>query len=90
LTEILLSDILITVETDSTGKENNMTDTLKLEQKIKDSGLKKVHIIKALGLSYQGFYNKVNNIHYFNVDEVQKLCDMLKINAKEKERIFFN
>lgn len=66
-----------------------MTDTLELEKRIKDSGIKKVFILKALDLSYQGFKNKVHNVHYFNADEIQKLCDILKINSKDKERIFF-
>lgn len=67
-----------------------MTDTKELEKRIKDSGLKKKYICEALNLSYQGFMNKVTNINFFNTDEVKKLCKLLNISTKDKERIFFN
>lgn len=67
-----------------------MTDTLELEKRIKGSGLKKKYICEALNLSYQGFMNKVTNINYFNTDEVKKLCKLLNISVRDKERIFFN
>ena len=67
-----------------------MTDTKELEKRIKDSGLKKSYICKVLDLSYQGFMNKATNINLFNTQEVKKLCKLLNISMKDKERIFFS
>lgn len=68
-----------------------MTNTVLLEKKIKASGLKKGYIAEALGLSRQGFSNKVTNESFFNADEIEKLCELLNIKSlREKESIFFN
>ena len=67
-----------------------MTDTKELEQLIKDSGLKKSYIAKAVGLSRQGLDNKVKNRSPFTSTEISCLCRLLKITSlKDKERIFF-
>lgn len=61
-----------------------------LEQKIKDSGLKKDFIAKKCGLSRSGFYKKINNQNDFTVKEINILCEVLSINKlTEKESIFF-
>jgi len=67
-----------------------MTDTKELEKIIKDSGLKKSYIAKAVGLSRQGLDNKVKNRSPFTSTEICILCRLLCITSlKEKERIFF-
>ncbi len=67
-----------------------MTNTELLEQRIKDSGLKKSKIISALGLTYSGFLKKVNGITEFKASEIKTLCDLLRIdNVEEQSRIFF-
>ena len=67
-----------------------MTNTYELEKLITDSGLKKSHIAKVVGLSRQCLNNKVKNRSPFTSTEISKLCDVLNITSlKEKERIFF-
>lgn len=67
-----------------------MTDIDALEARISDSGLKIGYIIEKLGLSRQGFNNKITGKTEFTISEVAILCDILDITSlKEKERIFF-
>ena len=66
-----------------------MTNTVLLEQYIKKSGYKKAFIAKALGITAYGFMLKVNNKSEFKASEMTILCKILKINAKDKEAIFF-
>lgn len=67
-----------------------MTNTVELEKKIEDSGLKRNYIAQALGLSRQGFRNKCINKQPFNTREINILCELLKISKlSEKENIFF-
>lgn len=66
-----------------------MTDTKLLRRKINDSGYKLTFIAKKLGITYQGFLNKTNNATEFKATEIQALCDLLKIDMQEKEKIFF-
>lgn len=67
-----------------------MTNTNELERIIKDSGLKKCYIAKAIGLSRHSLKNKIENRSPFTSTEISGLCELLKITSlKEKERIFF-
>jgi len=66
-----------------------MTNTKLLRERINDSGYRIRYIASRLGLSYQGFQNKVNNVSEFKATEIKELCDLLKIDALEKEQIFF-
>ena len=67
-----------------------MTDTKELEKIIKDSGLKKSFLAKALNLSRQGFMDKCRNKYPFTATEINILCRLLKIiKLTDKERIFF-
>ena len=66
-----------------------MTNTTLLEQYIESSGYKKGFIAKQLGLTSYGFMLKVNNQSEFKASEMTTLCKILKINAKDKEAIFF-
>lgn len=66
-----------------------MTDTELLYEKIKQSGLKICFIAWKLGLSRQGFYNKVNNKSEFNAKEIQLLYSLLGLTEKERIKIFF-
>jgi hypothetical protein len=62
-----------------------------LEKKIDKSGYKKSYIAKAIGLkSAYGLANKINGVTEFKAREINKLCEILKIDSlEEKERIFF-
>lgn len=67
-----------------------MTNTSLLEQYIKKSGYKKSFIARQIGLkSTYGFSRKVNNESEFTATEIVILCNLLKINAKDKDAIFF-
>lgn len=66
-----------------------MTNTTLLEQYIEKSGYKKSFIAAQLGITAYGFMLKVNNKSEFKASEMTILCRLLKINAKDKEAIFF-
>lgn len=66
-----------------------MTNTSLLEQYIEKSGYKKSFIAAQLGLTSYGFARKVNNQSEFKGSEMTILCNLLKIDAKDKEAIFF-
>ena len=67
-----------------------MTNTERLRKIISNSGLKYSYIAEKIGLTYQGFKNKIDNKNLFNVEEVDKLCKLLNItDVYQKEEIFF-
>jgi hypothetical protein len=66
-----------------------MTNTALLERYIEKSGYKKSYISDQLGITAYGFMLKVNNKSEFKASEITILCKLLKINAKDKEAIFF-
>lgn len=66
-----------------------MTKTSLLEKYINDSGLKKSHIAKELGLSRYGFSLKCNNKAEFKASEIEILCNLLNIGTKDRMAIFF-
>ena len=66
-----------------------MTNTALLEQYIEKSGYKKSFIADQLGITAYGFSLKINNKSEFKASEMTILCELLKINARDKEAIFF-
>ncbi len=67
-----------------------MPNTVKLNQKIAESGLKKNYIADQLGISRYAFYMKLNGESDFTTTEVRSLCNVLGIKKlSEKEAIFF-
>lgn len=67
-----------------------MTDTEKLEAKIRDSGKKKVYLAKKVGLSLQGFKNCCTNKAEFKASQIETLCVELGIeDLVERQNIFF-
>ena len=67
-----------------------MTDTEKLETRIKASGFKKSYIAKVLGISRAALSQKVSNASEFKGSEINALCKLLGITSlEEKESIFF-
>lgn len=67
-----------------------MTNTAMLEEAITRSGLKKGFIAAQLGLTYQGFYNKVNGAQEFRQGEINRLRELLGLTRDQAEAIFFN
>lgn len=67
-----------------------MTDTVRLEEEILKSGLKKSWIAEKLGLTAHEFYQKRKNKNQFKAGEIKMLCYLLKITSLEKvNHIFF-
>lgn len=67
-----------------------MTDTARLEQIIKDSGLKKNYIAKMLGVTAETLSRKLRNKTDFTSREIKKLCEILGIETGSDIReIFF-
>ena len=66
-----------------------MTDTAALRSKIESSGYKMSYIAGKAGLTYQGFSNKLNNQQDFRVKEITAICELLNIDAGERDKIFF-
>lgn len=67
-----------------------MTDTAKLNERIKESGLKKSYIAKVLGVVDSTLARKINNAQDFRASEITALCELLGIDTlEEKEAIFF-
>ena len=64
-------------------------DNGKLRERIDASGLKKKYIISRLGLSYQGFENKLSGKHEWLNREVDELCDILHITDLDERRAIF-
>lgn len=66
-----------------------MTNTLLLEERIKQSGYKKSYIANKIGKTAYALSLKVHNKTEFKASEINILCDILKINNKDRMEIFF-
>ena len=66
-----------------------MTDTEKLKKAIADSGLKKGHIAKQMGVSRASLDNYINNRAEFRQSHIESLSKILKLNADQRMAIFF-
>ena len=65
-----------------------MADTIKLRQRITESGTTISAVAKALGMSRENFYNRLKNGE-FTVSEMIKLSDFLRLTDEENDAIFF-
>lgn len=61
-----------------------------LRDRIRESGLKMAYVAKYCGLTYQGFFNKVNGIRDFKVVEADRLKQLLNISDADFRLIFFD
>lgn len=66
-----------------------MTNATLLKAKIDASGYKMKYVADRIGLTYQGFLNKIRNKTDFTVPEIKVLCELLHIETEEMEQIFF-
>lgn len=68
-----------------------MTNSDILRAKISQSGLKKVYIANALGLTLQGFLRKEQNVpgSEFRPSEIAKLKELLDLTDSDVLTIFF-
>ena len=60
-----------------------------LLSKIDASNLSKSYLAEALGLTRQGFNNKMSGEREFKGSEIKKLSKLLNLSLQEKEAIFF-
>jgi transcriptional regulator with XRE-family HTH domain len=67
----------------------SVTDTERLKERIKKSGLKMNYIAEQIGITREGLYNKINGKNDFKATEIAKLQDLLGLSLAEKEKIFF-
>ena len=67
-----------------------MTDSAKLKDVIKSSGLKKNYIAERLGISPQGYQKKENGLIEFKASEVAIMKDILNLSAKQTAEIFLS
>ena len=61
-----------------------------LKNKIDSSSISVTEIASILGITRQGFYNKLNGKNDFRVEEVKKLSEILFLSKKEQLDIFFD
>lgn len=61
-----------------------------LKDIIKEKGFRLDFIAKQLKLSTYGFSLKLNGKNEFKWSEIEKIVELLKLNEKEKKKIFFN
>ena len=66
-----------------------MVDYKKLNDKVKNSGLKKNYIAKKLGLTPYGLAKKLSGETEFKASEMAGISDVLKLTGEMREEIFF-
>ena len=66
-----------------------MTDSEALNKVIENSGLKLTFIARALKLSREGFYKKLNNQTEFKASVIVKMQEILNLSNEQRDKIFF-
>ena len=66
-----------------------MTDSEALNKVIENSGLKLTFIARALKLSREGFYKKLNNQTEYKASEIVKMQEILNLSNEQRDKIFF-
>lgn len=66
-----------------------MTDTLRLKSLMLLQGLKQEDLAKYLGLSKQTINMKLNNKRPFKLNEINKVCELLKIDDLQQRFLIF-
>lgn len=73
------------------GSDKMAVNTQLLEDRIKESGLKKSYLASKLGISVQNLKLKCDNKSDFRLSEANMLCQELNITKlSDKEKIFYN
>ncbi len=66
-----------------------MTNTAMLEKAIYDSGFRKNHIAKKMGITSYTLALKIKNEREFKANEIDALCELLNIDVPARMQIFF-
>lgn len=66
-----------------------MTNCRMLQDTIKESGYQKSYIASQMGLKSSTFSSKLNGHTAFKPDEINALCDLLKLKKRQRRLIFY-
>ena len=66
-----------------------MTDFNRLNSAIEQSGLPMTTLAERTNIRRETLYNRLKGKGEFTASEIVGLCEVLKINKTERERIFF-
>lgn len=67
-----------------------MTDTEKLNDAIRDAGIKLDAILKATGIkSYATLKGRINNDTEFTASEISAIADLCRMTPEQRDAIFF-
>lgn len=66
-----------------------MTDTQALRNIIQSKGLKLGYVAEACGLKRATFMRRMNNKSAFRASDIPRICEVLGLSDKERDRIFF-
>lgn len=66
-----------------------MTDSIALRNEIISAGLKFNFVAKELGITPFGLQKKIDNVTEFKASEIKKLCEILNLGGKTRDKIFF-
>lgn len=85
-----LSDIIYSINLIHKQKGGDrLIDTNALRKKIDDSGISITYIAGKIGITREGFYNKLNNITEFKASEIVCLSQLLHLSDNDRNCIFF-
>ena len=66
-----------------------MVDLRKLDETIKNSGIKMIALSEKSGISRQTLYNRLDGIGEFTASEIVGITNALRLSQEEREAIFF-
>lgn len=66
-----------------------MTDTALLKSAIDKSGYKLGYIADQMGIARNTLYRKVNGKSDFTAEQMNDICKLLRIQARDRPRIFY-
>ncbi len=67
-----------------------MADNAKLQEIVKNSGVKKSFLAEKMGISYQGYIKKESGKSEFLAKEIAVMKDVLRLSNKEVADIFLS
>jgi DNA-binding phage protein len=68
---------------------DEMTNKILFDEKKKELGFTYTKIAEKAGLSRQGMWKKLLNIHQFKPDEIEKISELFSLDLAAKDAIFF-
>lgn len=59
-----------------------------LKEKVRDSGMKVEPLARAVGLSREGFYKKLDRGTEWKPSQILVLCEYLRLSEEDRQQIF--